>query len=557
MNQSQIYLLIAALGYLIISAGISRYIAWAKHPIQKVSDYTVAGRKVGLTLMSATFIATWCSSYSLFACGETSYAVGLSGMIWYPIGVAGPVLAMYGIARWVKRKVPQGWTIGDFVGKLYGDKARFIVAGIVLIAMLFEVTAAIFAGSTLLNTLTDFPILWGAIILGATFIFYTTLGGLWAVVYGDLIRVLTFMVLGLVAVPVLLIQVGGVSFLYNELSSDFFNVNAWGISGMQNFWILLFAYTAGSAAVWQRVFAARDEEVIDKGFFTFAMGWFPFAIAGGILGFLARIATTEEILAANAVPTTISTLAPFGLQLLLLIALLAVITSSADSFFNAAVSTYAVDFEGKIFSRLTGNDRSDSLILRNTKIFAVIFGVLSIFFASYVRTIIGLLVYNSYIFLGIIFVVVAAVFTDKITKKGAISGMVVGLIVSIGGFVVGIDSLLATLLTIALSAIATVGISLLDPVKLKITYETPPAERFRGTFTPGMVYTLYAGLIITASYPLWTTLIWGTTRVIAPLWLTQIVFWLAPIGVVGLIIQLSYYAYRDREYKKSVEEVDA
>jgi len=544
MEEESILLLCAIL-YLVVTAGISRYVGWKYHPVKKIVDYTVGGRQVGLTLMAATFVATWCSSYTIFACGETSYTVGLSGMIWYPVGVAGPVLATFAIARWVKRKVPAGWTLGDYVGTLWGTRCRLIVAGIVILAMLFEVTAAIFAGSSLVHELTGFPVILGALILGGTFIFYTTLGGLWAVLFGDLIRVCTFLLIGLVAVPILLSKAGGFSVIYNALPPNFFDVNAWGIADMQNFWLLLFGYTAGSAAVWQRVFAARDEEVVEKGFLTFALGWFPFAICGGILGMLARVVTTEEILPAMAVGTTVDMLAPFGLEVLLLIGLLAVITSSADSFFNAAVSTWVIDFEHKTFRR----GSSDKVILRDAKIFALLFGAFAIFCAGYVRSIINLLQYNSYIFMGIVFVICASVFWDKMTRNGAFIGMIGGLTVSLGGYVLQWPPLLATLLSVGICAVLSVGISLIDREEMKITYSSPP-EISKRAFSPKTVYIMYAILALIASYPLWTALIWGSEVVIAPFWLTVLIMALGPIGCLALVGQLVYYGYRDLKYVK-------
>lgn len=540
---------IAGILYLVFVNVTSRVIARRKLTADSVKDFVMAGGTVGYLLLSGTFIAAWCSTFTLFATAEAGFLNGISGVVWYPIGVAGPVLFSFFLARSLKRKFPQGMTLADWIGTRFGNGSRLILSVAILFAMLLEVIAALYVASNLLSILGGIPITVGILMLAASLLFNALFGGLNAVIYADLIRVITFLAFGIICIPYLLNQVGGAGAIYGMMSTEFININQWGIPDMQYFWFSLLGYTIGSAAIWQRIFAAKDEEVVEKTFVVFAIGWFPFAILGGTLGLLA-IKMGVNVEPGLIVHFLISTV-PLWLQVLFMLIFLAVIISSADTFLNAAVSTYAVDLE---FNFL-GKGKSDKHVLHNAKIFTVIYTIVAVILTIFVSGVIDLLTFAGMVLFGTVVVILASIFWDEATRKGGFYGMLVGVIFSTTSYILKWPLMQSAISTLVLSGVVLVIVSKMDKDKTIIEYENVDLSKtnYKGLSNLS-VYIVYAVTYITVTMPFWSSMIAGLTVSIVPEWLFNGIIWSGPVGVVVLMLMLIWCRKKDLDIKKSENE---
>jgi len=541
LNQ-QTLLGVIVVAYILISGIASQMIANRHERVKTVREYVAAGNSVGFLLLGSAFIATWCSSYTIFAAGEAAFVNGISGLIWYPIGVAGPVLATFFLARTIKRKIPEGLTLAHWVGMRFGNGARVIISMSILFAMFLEVVAGLYAGSNLLEILGGIPVRLGMAILVISILAYALTGGLPGVLVAQFIRVCTFILLGVICIPWIISGIGGVGVLYDAIGTKLFDINAWGPLNMQYFWIALFGYTVGSAAVWQRVFAAKNEEVIEKSFLIFAFGWFPFAILGGTLGLLAHFYHIEGP-ASLAIQYAIQK-TNIVLQILIALSLLSLLVSSVDAFLNAASCIYAVDFEAAFWNK----GKSDTVVLRNTKIFTVVFVLASAYFALESVSILGLLTVSGMVLFGCVFVIIASLYSDKITRKAGFLGMLIGAALAVVSVLLKWDVTLSALAIFVVPGIVCFIVTRFDSNVTKIEYfEGELGDFAQGGLSKAAVYTIYFITFVTAALPFYSALLTGSVEVIMSKPVAQAVIWLGPVGCFALVFELIYFGYLDKK----------
>ena len=64
---------------------------WGRHA-QRLDEYVLAGRRVGVALGTATAMATWVTSNTTMAAPQLAFQMGIWGMIGYSLGSVGLML---------------------------------------------------------------------------------------------------------------------------------------------------------------------------------------------------------------------------------------------------------------------------------------------------------------------------------------------------------------------------------------------------------------------------------------------------------------------------------
>ena len=422
--------------YMLILLGVGY---WANKKIGGMTDFLLAGRRLGLLLTAGALAATHFGGGMVMGGGEYGFIHGLSGA-WYGIscGVGLMFLAFLTASKFRSLSL---FTVPDYLEQRYNSKTvRAMGAFLSLIALTGILAAQVLAarGALAILGITGNT---GTIVATIIFIVYTALGGLWAATITDFIQVIIAGVGVIVAAALVLGNSGGFSGLEQMIQASqqaidpgYFNV--FGMAYKSIIWLLLptIMYTLIGQDFYQRLFAAKDAVTAKRasiigGIFLIIISFFP-----AIIGIGARAYFPELTDGSLAVPTIVKELFPISVGAIVLAALLAAIMSSADSLLTAGTSHIIKDFWMEIIH--PGKQFDEKRMLRLSRISTVVIGVLALFIALSIPIIIDALIFSYTMYTAGVFIpVIGGILWKGATKAGALSGLVVGALLAIVGII--------------------------------------------------------------------------------------------------------------------------
>jgi SSS family transporter len=262
----------------------------ASRRVHNAADFAVAGRRLPLFMSSAALFATWFGSETVLGASGEFIEHGLVGVIEEPIGAA---LCLILVGVFYGRKIYRSdqLTFSDLFKQRFGKRAELISA-IVMIPSFFSWIAAQFLALGLILELIFGIDLNMAIVISAFLVmFYTTLGGMWAVSITDTMQTVVI-VSGLAVVLVMMyLQLDGKDGLEPVPEGHFSLVNFEKMSVWEWFgaWITVGLGSIASQDIYQRVISAKSEKVavsasIISGVMYLVIGFIPLLI--GLFGSL-------------------------------------------------------------------------------------------------------------------------------------------------------------------------------------------------------------------------------------------------------------------------------
>lgn len=225
--------------------------------------YLTARRSQGSTPLALSLFASALGAWILFAPPEVGTFAGLLGIAGYAVGQALAVAAFAVLGPRVRKWLPEGTTILEFVRHRFGRVLQAYV-GIVAVAYMFvfltaELTAVGGVLASLAGTGAVTPVVAVAVATAA----YTAYGGLPASLATD--RWQAWLVMALV--------VGGILSVTGTLTDPFGAAQAGGLwrvsaTGAEVGITLVIAVVAANLfhqGFWQRVWSARDDRALTRG----------------------------------------------------------------------------------------------------------------------------------------------------------------------------------------------------------------------------------------------------------------------------------------------------
>jgi len=339
MNISS-YSLSILVSFVTVFGGLTYLISWWQNNNSYLSKnyYLLANRNLSFWESSFSIAATWIWAPALFISSQKAYLNGWQGLFWFLVpNVLCLVIFSY-FAEIIKKKYPQGFTLSDVISKIYSKRVQnvywFTLIGLTVCAFAVQ----LLAGGKLISGLLDIPYWLATVIIALIPLGYSLKFGLKSSILTDFIKMIVILSLGVILVPLVLFNLGGIDSVINGLGGVKGNF----LSPFSNDSLMLFLTfglpTAiglisgpfGDQSFWQRAFATRTESV-KKSFITgaFLFGLVPLMM--GIIGFAAAGSglTINDIQMVN-LETISSTTGVVGSSLFLLIVMSA-LTSIIDS----------------------------------------------------------------------------------------------------------------------------------------------------------------------------------------------------------------------------------
>lgn len=414
--------LITVIVYLIIITGIG---VWRSLRVRGQNDFMIAERHVSTFMMVMTLVVTWTGAGSLIGGAGLAYRQGFSEL-WMSIGAWIAILVIYRLAGRVRHIAE--YTLPDILEKRYNGTARALGSIALIIGCTTIVGYQLKGGAFVLNLVADVPTEHGIAIMAAFTILVTALAGMRSIVAIDMLNGIMVLVGVLVAVPVLIMSLGGPSEVISQLPETHLKL----FGGHSAIWAAavffpVFLLLLGEPSMYQKFFSARDEGTAKRA----AVGWIIGIIIVdvlictlAILGRLAFPGLGEE----GHAERVILDVARFGLPTwagcMLLASGIAIVFSTANSFLLAPATNLTHD----IIQRFIAPGMRQRTIVIVSRLAIVALGIMAYVLLTRFSNVLTMALYAyTMIGAGLTPAILGAFFWKRVTTSGGIASILGGM----------------------------------------------------------------------------------------------------------------------------------
>ena len=232
-----------------------------------ISNYLVASRSINTFYLSTSFIASSLGAWILFGPASAATWGGIGSVIGYALGSGFPFFLLLYLGKKFRTEYPNGKTLIEVIRLKIGNSLFKLILLLSIFYMTVFLIAEVTAVSTLIKYTSDTPLWITALIIILSSLLYTLYGGLRASIFTDnlqfifFIILLVFSFLYIIFSHVLHINLNPNTNNKIELSSTNFYTNF--TSGFI-FFIAVAATNLFHQGNWQRVYAAKNDNVLKK-----------------------------------------------------------------------------------------------------------------------------------------------------------------------------------------------------------------------------------------------------------------------------------------------------
>ena len=340
LSQSSAILLTLAISIIFVIVGI----VYSKK-YKGLNNYLVASRSVGTLSLTTSFVSSALGAWVLFGPASAATWGGIGAVIGYTLGAAFPLFILIYLGDKFRTLYPKGKTLIEIIRIRFGSKLFKLILFLSIFYMTIFLIAEVTAVSILIKYISGTNLWITALIVIISSLIYTLYGGLRASIFTDNIQFIIFSLLLIIGFFYL------ISFNSNDFNLEFIKLNKPSLLSTNylpnftaglTFFIAVAATNLFHQGNWQRVYAAKNKEVLKKSLIFSFIIIIPIVF---MMGFSGLVAVSQN---SNITPD----LAFFYLLLkeqavtlsIIIIALAISLTvSSIDTLINAISSLIVVD----------------------------------------------------------------------------------------------------------------------------------------------------------------------------------------------------------------------
>jgi Na+/proline symporter len=459
------YVLMAGLGVVMLFVAL----AVRRSLVRNTHDFIIADRKIGLGFGVGSVIAVWTWAMAVMMSSAQAYTWGLSGLFWFtvPNGIA--VMAMVPFAIKLRKLVPNGYTITDFIRSRFQNRPALVIAVIGMIFGIFLEIIINLKGAVLLVQ-TIFGI--KEIVILAIIIFivtvYSYFGGIWTSAITATINTLLITVPAAIVTLYVLYKVGGAGVIFETLKQqDPALLSIFRPEAAAGFGITLalglLASTVADQTFWQKVWAIRPNHV--KRTFIWGGAWFyPIPIALGLIGLVALgVGLKLEDAGGDAAAVGPYLISHLGLPLIIVILYVLLVLnacySTIDGAFSALTSLVAVDIVKPLWPHI-----SEKRLFAATKLSIIVCAAIAGAIVMSGVNFVSLVLTTYAIKTSLLIPLILAIFWKRLTSKAFLWGIVLSIVAGLPVRII-YDELIGTLVIFGISAVVPVVWSLIAKEK--------------------------------------------------------------------------------------------
>ncbi len=411
-------------------------------------DYYLGGRSIPSWQIALSMVATQVSAISLIGAPAFIALKKDGGLFWLQYEFAIPIamiFIMYTVVPIYHRF--RVISIYEYLEKRFGVRIRSIISFVFMISRSLAAGVALLATSIVVSVMVGLPITITIVTVGAVAIVYTTMGGIKADIYSDILQLFVLWISALALLFILMSYTREV--LPDPERHRIFRIMGTGLGDrdIYGFWPMLLggfflylSYYGCDQSETQRLLTAENVKVAQKALLINGMLRFPLVITYCsvgifILSFIKQHPEFAKIISTRSpdflIPIFLLHYMPHGLLGLAVAGIFAASMSSIDSTLNSLSAVTWKDFLQKLDFL---HDVKKELFF--SKLLTLLWGILCTLFALYMaegpETVLVLVNKIGSAFYGpILAVFYLGIFTNKANEHGTILGLIVGVCTNI------------------------------------------------------------------------------------------------------------------------------
>ena len=432
--------------YLIGIVGMGVWFANRQH---STDDYFLGGRRMGPTVIAISLAANQVSAISLISAPAFVALKTGGGIKWlqYEFAVPLAMIAIMFLLVPVFRQL-SGASIYEYADRRFGVGTRLTLSALFMFSRGLSTSVILYTSALVLSVVLGLPVTITMIIMAVVAIAYTTIGGIMADVYSDILQLIILYGGVLVALIVSIKILGGdlssISIDPARLSAIDFSHPGFGDGQTFAFWpmiigclFLYMGYYGCDQSQAQRLLATPDNRQAQNALMINGLVRFPIVLTYIIFGVvLAAFIQTQPEFASQLegknpdylVPTFMINYLPVGVLGLVMAGLFAASMSSIDSAYNSLSAVTVSDFVLRFKPEVGQNPLK---MLRLSRIITLLWGIFSAGGAYFVArssfTVIEIVNMIGSAFSGpILATFLGGILFRSLTGAGVITGIIVG-----------------------------------------------------------------------------------------------------------------------------------
>ncbi len=383
------------------------------------TNYLTAGRKTETLSLTNSLVASALGAWILFGPASAATWGGIGSVIGYSLGTAFPMVALIYLGKKIRKKFPLGITFTQFIFRYIGKNLFKAIALLSIFYMFIFLCAEVTAVAMLINYVSGVPLWITAVLVITTTLIYTLYGGLRASILTDNFQFIIIIILLIVC-------------MYNIFSLDFITYNnvknnsgdllsskyITNYTAGLTFFIAVAATNLFHQGNWQRVFAAKNYNVLNKSLKLSFLIIIPIVFFMGISGIIA-ISFDNKVNPDLAFFSILLKGENELLYMTIIILAISLTVSTVDTLVNAISSLIIVD--GKKINKK----------IKSPNFLVIFLSIIALFVASKGFSILYLFLLADLLCCAAVFPVFYGFYQRKFSEKKAIIAIVFGLIVGL------------------------------------------------------------------------------------------------------------------------------
>ena len=420
LSQSSAILLTLVISIIFVIVGI----IYSKK-YQDINNYLVADRSVGTFSLTASLVASALGAWILFGPASAATWGGIGAVIGYTLGTAFPFFILIYLGKKFRIYYPKGKTLIEVIRLRFGSKLFKLILFLSIFYMTIFLIAEVTAISILIKYISGTELWITALIVIVSSLVYTLYGGLRASIFTDNIQFIVFCLLLLIAISYL------ISFNSNDFNFTFIKLNKPNLlspnyipnftAGL-TFFIAVAATNLFHQGNWQRVYAAKNNNVLKKSLILSFIIIIPIVFLMGFSGLVA-VSQDNKVISDLAFFSLLLKEQSVALSIIILTLGISLTVSSIDTLINAISSIIVVD--GKKVIKFKGN------YLNLSKKIIIFLSLITFFVASKGLSILYLFLLADLFCCAAVITVFYSFYSKSLNEKNSYISIIIGLVAGI------------------------------------------------------------------------------------------------------------------------------
>ena len=389
-----------------------------------LDNYLTANRNIGVFSLTTSLSASALGAWILFGPVSAATWGGIGSIIGYSLGTAFPMFFLIYFGKKIRKDLPKGSSLIEFMRKKFGKSLFKLILVMTIFYMFIFLCAEVTAVAVLINYISGTKLWITALIVLLSTLVYTLYGGLKASIFTDNIQMIVIGILLMIS----FIYIN--SFTGSQFSFDFIREkNPHLLSGSYlpsytaglTFFIAVAATNLFHQGNWQRVYAAKNFEILKKSLIISSFIIIPIVFYMGFSGMVA-FSINPSIRPDLGFFSLLLNEQFFLLSLVILILGLALTISTIDTLINAISSLIIVD------GKATFNFKKKTDYFKLSRYIIIFLSIISFVIASRGFDILYLFLLADLFCCAFVLTVFFSFYDKNINEKTAYVSIMVGLI---------------------------------------------------------------------------------------------------------------------------------